>query len=177
MFPLKITKYIWRKCIEQSSTAVKVRYYRKQGIKIGENCLIGVLSYASEPYLIEIGNHVAIADNVLFITHDGGLWCFSDDSPDDDYFGMIKIGNNVHVGMKCTFLPHTSIGNNSIIGAGSVVRGKFPDNSVIIGNPAKVVTNINIQKFLYSQIPGRLRTAKMDFEKKEIIVKKYFGIE
>jgi acetyltransferase-like isoleucine patch superfamily enzyme len=173
----RLFKYLWKLYIRRSSISVRIRYYRQLGIKIGENCLIGELSFASEPYLIEIGSHVAIADDTLFITHDAGLWCFSDDSPDDDLFGMIKIGNNVHIGMKCIFLPHTSIGNNCIIGAGSVVRGKFPNNSVIMGNPAQVVTNINVQKFIYSQLQGRLRTAKMAFEKKEPIVKKYFGIE
>lgn len=37
---------------------------------------------------------------------------------------------------------NTHIGNNSIVGAGSVVHGTFPDNSVIAGNPAKVVCSI-----------------------------------
>ena len=45
----------------------------------------------------------------------------------------------VFVGADCTFLPNTFVGNNCIIGAGSVVRGRFPDNSVIVGNPAKVL--------------------------------------
>jgi acetyltransferase-like isoleucine patch superfamily enzyme len=177
MFLSRIIKRFWRFYIENSRIAVKIKYFRKQGIKIGENCLVGGrMSYTNEAYLIEIGNHVAIADDVLFITHDGGLWCFSEDSPDDDIFGKIKIGNNVHIGMKCIFLLNTSIGNNCIIGAGSVVRGKFPDNSVILGNPAKVVTNMNVQKLMYSQSPGRLRTAKLTDHQKKPIVKKHFGI-
>jgi acetyltransferase-like isoleucine patch superfamily enzyme len=146
-------------------------------MKIGKNCILGGLSYTNEAYLIEIGDHVAIANDVLFITHDGGLWCFCEESPDDDLFGKIKIGNNVHVGMKCIFLPNTSIGNNCIIGAGSVVRGKFPDNSVIFGNPAQIVTKMSVQKLLYSQNPGRLRTAKMTDLQKKPIVKKHFSVE
>jgi acetyltransferase-like isoleucine patch superfamily enzyme len=173
----RIIKRIWKFYIEKSSTAKKIKYFRKQGMIIGENCLLGGLSYTNEAYLIEIGDHVAIAGGTLFITHDGGLWCFSEESPDDDLFGKIKIGNNVHIGMKCIFLPNTSIGNNCIIGAGSVVRGKFPDNSVIFGNPAQIVTKMNVQKLIYSQNPGRLRTAKMTDLQKEPIVKKHFGID
>jgi acetyltransferase-like isoleucine patch superfamily enzyme len=173
----RLFKRIWRYYIDKSSSAVKIRYLRKQGIKIGDNCLVAGLSYTNEAYLIEIGNHVAIADNALFITHDGGIWCYSDDPPNDDIFGRIKIGNNVHIGMQCIFLPNTTIGDNCIIGAGSVVRGKFPDNSVILGNPAKVMTNISVQKLLYSQNPGRLRTARLTDQQKEPIVKKHFGIK
>jgi acetyltransferase-like isoleucine patch superfamily enzyme len=146
-------------------------------MKIGENCLVSKLSYTDEAYLIEIGNHVAIADNALFITHDGGIWCLSEDPPVEDIFGMIKIGNNVHIGMQCTFLPNTTIGDNSMIGAGSVVRGRFPDNSIILGNPAKVVTSMSVQKLLYNQSPGRIRTAKLTDKQKKPIVKKHFGIE
>ena len=57
-------------------------------------------------------------------------------------FGKIKIGDNVFIGMNSLILPGTTIGNNVIIGAGSVVRGKIPDNSIYSGNPAVFVANI-----------------------------------
>ena len=178
MILTRILTCIWRFYINHSSSSVKINYLRRQGMKIGEQCFVaGILSYTNEAYLVEIGNHVAIADGALFITHDGGIFCFSEEPSDDDIFGKIKIGNNVHIGMQCTFLPNTSIGDNCMIGAGSVVRGKFPDNSVILGNPAKVVTTMSIQKLLYRQSPGRLRTAKLTDQEKMPIVKKHFGIE
>lgn len=173
----RLINRIYRFYVDKSSSAVKIKYLRGQGMKIGENCMVAKISYTNEAYLIEIGNHVAIADGALFITHDGGLWCFSEDTPDYDLFGKITIGNNVHIGMQCIFLPNTSIGDNCLIGAGSVVRGKFPENSVIMGNPAKVVTSTSIQKFLYSQNPGRLNTAKLSDQQKKPIVMKHFGIE
>jgi acetyltransferase-like isoleucine patch superfamily enzyme len=94
-----------------------------------------------------------------------------------DVFGKIKIGNNVFIGNNCTILPNTVIGNNSVVGAGSVVRGKFPENSVIFGNPAKVVLNMNVQKFLYLQNPGLMQTSNLSDSKKKTIIKKHFGIE
>jgi acetyltransferase-like isoleucine patch superfamily enzyme len=172
----RIYNYLERLYVEKSGTEVQIRYLRKKGMKIGENCRLGGLTYTNEAYLINIGNHVATADGVVFITHDAGLWCFSEQTPEDDVFGKIVIGNNVMIGRNCIFLPNTTVGNNCIIGAGSVVRGKFPDNSVIIGNPAQVVSTMNIQKLLYNQNPGRLKTAKLTDKQKEPIVKKHFGI-
>lgn len=56
--------------------------------------------------------------------------------------GEIHIGDNVFIGANSFILPGTEIGNNCIIGAGSVVRGKIPDGSVVIGNPATIVSNV-----------------------------------
>ena len=172
-----ILNRIYRLSVEFLGSDARIGYFRKQGMKIGENCLIAGLYYTDEAYLIQIGDHVAIAAGTKFITHDGGLWCFNQDPQEEDLFGMIKIGNNVHIGMNCILLPNTTIGNNCIIAAGSIVRGTFPDNSVILGNPAKVVTNMSIQRLIYSQNPNRLRTARLSDKEKKPIVKKHFGIE
>ena len=53
----------------------------------------------------------------------------------------IKVGKDSFVGARATLLPGTEIGENCIIGAGSVVKGKIPDNSIVIGNPARVIGN------------------------------------
>ena len=54
----------------------------------------------------------------------------------------IIIGNNVWVGAKATFLDGCIVGNNSIVAAGAVVNGVYPDNSIIAGVPAKVLKSI-----------------------------------
>ncbi|MEI6285442.1 MAG: DapH/DapD/GlmU-related protein [Bacillota bacterium] len=51
----------------------------------------------------------------------------------------VIIGDNVWIGWGAIILKGVEIGNNSIVAAGSVVTGKFPDNVIIAGNPAKVV--------------------------------------
>jgi len=163
--------------LRKASSERKIKYLRKQGMKIGENCLFNTMSFSTEPYLIEIGNHVAIAGGTEIVTHDGAIWCFRDEIPNADVFGKIKLGNNVFIGDNCTILPNTIIGDNCIVGAGSVVRGKFPENSVIIGNPAKVVLKMSMQKFLYLQNPGLLKTQNLTDSKKAKILKRHFGIE
>lgn len=44
--------------------------------------------------------------------------------------------------MNLIILKGTKIGNNVVVGAGSVVNGSFPDNCIIAGNPAKIVKQI-----------------------------------
>ncbi len=51
----------------------------------------------------------------------------------------ITIGNNVWIGANCTILPTVSIGDNVVIGAGSIVTKDIPANTVAFGNPCKVV--------------------------------------
>lgn len=160
--------------IEKSDSDQKINFFRKQGVKIGENCTLETMSFSTEPYLITIGNHVGVSNGTVFITHDAGIRCFREEFPEDDIFGEIKIGDNVFIGINCTILPNTLVGTNCIIGAGSIVRGTFPDNSVIVGNPAKVVTNMGTMRLLYQQNPGRIKTALLSDPMKKPHVMKHF---
>jgi acetyltransferase-like isoleucine patch superfamily enzyme len=163
--------------MQKASMKKKISFLRKLGMKIGQDCHINTMSFSTEPFLIEIGDHVAIAGGTVFITHDGAIWCFRDEFSNADLFGKIKIGNNVFIGNNSIILSNTEIGDNCIVGAGSVVRGKFQSNSVIIGNPAKVVSNMNIQKFLYRQNLGLLKIKNLSDSQKNEIIKKHFNIE
>lgn len=55
----------------------------------------------------------------------------------------ILIGDNCFIGMNSIILKGTTLGNNVVVGAGSVVHGKFPDNCIIAGNPAKIIRQID----------------------------------
>ena len=56
----------------------------------------------------------------------------------------VHIGNNVFIGINSIILMGTELGDNTIVGAGSVVKGKFPSNVVIAGCPARVVCTLDI---------------------------------
>ena len=58
------------------------------------------------------------------------------------YKELPKIGNNVYIGSNSTVIGNIQIGNNVIVGAGSVVVKNIPDNSVVVGNPARIIRNI-----------------------------------
>ncbi|PID91649.1 MAG: acetyltransferase [Bacteroidetes bacterium] len=160
---------------DKSGSKKRIAYLRRQGMQIGERCLLNTMSFSTEPYLVRIGDHCAIANGTVFLTHDGGIRCFREDFPKDDLFARIEIGNNVFIGANCTVLPGTVVGENCIVGAGSVLRGTYPRDSVIFGNPAKVVMAMRVQKMMYKQSRNRLPTAGMSDPAKKPIVIEHFA--
>jgi acetyltransferase-like isoleucine patch superfamily enzyme len=119
-----------------------VGYARHLGVTVGQDCRLIKVSYSSEPYLIEIGNHVT-ATSVRFETHDGGVWVFREQYPDIDVVKGIKIGNNVFIGYGSIIMPGVTIGDNVVIGAGSVVTKSFEGDCVIAGVPARVIKSLD----------------------------------
>ena len=117
-------------------------YFRKKGYDVGKNNRIFIRDLGSEPYLVKIGNHVAIAAGVSFITHDGGCFIFRNEHPDLHVFGKIEIKDNCMIGMNSIILPNVTIGPNSVVGAGSVVAEDVPPNMVVGGVPAKIICPI-----------------------------------
>ena len=123
-----------------------VAYWRSKGAVIGEGCEIyPTVAFGSEPYLVQIGDHVRLSGGIRIITHDGGVWVLrhmKEEYKDIDIFAGVKIGNNVHVGTGVTIMPGVTIGSNVIIGCDAVVTKDIPDNSIAVGVPAKVVQTI-----------------------------------
>jgi acetyltransferase-like isoleucine patch superfamily enzyme len=112
-------------------------YFKKQGAQIGEGCYFAIRNLGPEPYLIKIGNNVAVTSGVLFNTHDGGTWIFRDEFPDLRLFGPIVINDNCIIGSNAQIFPNVTIGPNSIVGGGSVVITDVPPNTIVMGVPAR----------------------------------------
>ena len=147
---------------------------KKSGVKIGTNCEIyRDVNFGSEPYLIIIGDHVRITNGVKFCTHDGGMLVLrrcKDDMKNADKFGAIHVGNNVHIGWNTIVMPGVTIGNNCIIGCGSVVTKNIPDNTVACGVPARPVKTI--EEYYQGNFPFVLHTAGMRQDaKKKVLLK------
>jgi acetyltransferase-like isoleucine patch superfamily enzyme len=169
---VKVSKYLFKTL----SNNYRVKASRKLGVKLGDKCRIsGGVEWSTEPYLIEIGDHVTIAGGVIFLTHDGAIWVFRDKEPNIDLFGKIKVGNNCVIALNTLIMPNTTIGNNCVIGAGAVVRGVIPDNSVVIGNPGKVVMSTAIYYAMIKNNPGKIHTANIPDKKKKAIVLEHFS--
>ena len=128
----------------------KISVYRKHGMKIGNGCSINTWNFLEECYLIEIGDNVQITAGVRIFTHGGG-YVLRKLCPNFDCFGKVCIGNNVYIGNNAMIMPGITIGDNVVIGAGSIVTKNVPDNVVIAGNPAKIVCSIDNYRDKYLQ--------------------------
>jgi maltose O-acetyltransferase len=109
--------------------------YRIRGVEIGQNCHIYGSIDDGHEFLVTIGDNVTLASGCKLLTHDGSTKKIIGYSR----VGKIDIGNDVFIGASSIVLPNIKIGNRVIIGAGSVVTKDIPDNSVAVGNPAKVI--------------------------------------
>ena len=113
-------------------------YFRKAGMKIGENCNICCNIMTAEPYMIEIGNNVTISGNVVFVTHDNSVAKLF--GVGNDLYGRITVGDNCFIGLNATIMYGVTLADNVIVGSGSVVTKSVTKSNVIIaGNPAKIV--------------------------------------
>lgn len=143
-----LVEKIKRKYVEFRGGETYLNYLRKKGVRIGEKCTIGppktVVIDCSRPYLVEIGNNVRLNYGLTLMTHDFTTMVFK--SYYGDFLpasGKIKIGNNVYFGRNCTVLKGVTIGDNCIIGYGSLVMKDIPNNSVVAGSPAKVICTLD----------------------------------
>jgi acetyltransferase-like isoleucine patch superfamily enzyme len=112
-------------------------YHRRAGAQIGDHCYIIPTSLGTEPYLVRIGNHVAIAAGVSFITHDGAAWVFRHETPDLQVYGPIVIHDNCFIGAHAILCPNIHIGPNSVVAAGSLVISDVPPDTIVAGVPAR----------------------------------------
>ncbi len=113
---------------------------------VGNNFFFQPRIIPDEPKLISFGNNVSVASGVTFVTHDVIDKVLSKMESNFNFnynCAPIQIGNNVFIGCNVTILPNVQIGNNVIIAAGSIVTKDVPDNSVVGGNPAKVIGNFS----------------------------------
>lgn len=106
--------------------------YARKGIYIGENTCIGgnckILDNDFHPIDIETRNRL------LMDVHGGD----SDLIPAKE----ISIGKNCFIGCNTIILKGTVLGDGCVVGAGATVSGKFEDNCVVAGNPAKVIRKL-----------------------------------
>lgn len=151
-----------------SQLKLREEIIRKVFAEVGENCYIeppfhanwgcnmhvGKNFYANfnltvvDDADIFIGDGVMIAPNVVLATGTHPI-CPDLRDPTYQYNLPIHIGNRVWIGAGAIILPGVTIGNDSVIGAGSVVTKDIPSGVVAVGNPCRVLREINEYDYEY----------------------------
>lgn len=141
-----------------------VEITNKKAVSIGENSIIykACTIYLSKSGYFSIGNHSHIApygyflvqDQLLNIGHNVAIgpfcsfFCVSNGTHSTLLFkdqyekGNIQIGNNVFIGAHCVILPGTTISDNVVVAANSVVKGYLESGFLYAGSPAKAVKKL-----------------------------------
>lgn len=111
------------------------------GMTVGKNFdrLNGVILDPSHCWLIEIGDNVTMAPRVHILCHDASTKGFLNYTK----IGRVTIGNDVFIGADAVVMPGVTIGNRVIIGANSTVTHDVPDNTVVVGAPARVLCSVD----------------------------------
>jgi len=132
-------------CMLNSSS--RNRYLKKHQIfqEMGDNVFFQPRIIPSDPKLIKFHNNIVVTSNVTFVTHDVFHLGLNNLGKGDFSYeqSCIEVMDNVFIGCNTTILGNVKIGPNVLIGAGSVVTKDVPENSVVMGNPARVVSTFD----------------------------------
>ncbi len=160
---------------------------KEKGVSIGEDVFLyrpyNTTIDIQNPHLLSIGNHVMITGPVTILTHDYSWsvlkrkygYIVGNQKP-------VKIGNNVFIGWGATILAGTTIEDNTVIGANSVVHGHLEGDAVYAGNPAKYL--MTIDEFYKKRVDSQLEEAFQvvreyknktgDYPKKELLCEYFY---
>lgn len=108
--------------------------------QIGNGVLIAPLSQLSTD--TTISNNCILLPN-SYVGHDSFLDHFAHVATNAVIGANVHVGKGVHIGTNATIREKVKIGNYSLVGAGAVVLNDVPENSVVVGNPAKILKKLN----------------------------------
>ena len=138
-------KLIWKARKAIATPAERAQLFREEGVRIGPGTVVyRDVEFGSEPYLVSIGAGCQITDGCRFVTH-GGMFVYRNRPglANADYFKPVSVGNNVYVGLRSILLPGARVGDNVLIGAGSVVSGEIPPGVVAAGVPCRPIRTLD----------------------------------
>lgn len=131
---MRIRSFLWRKLVKVYPWYLR-RVYK---MDLGENVKISWKAHLDKsinPKGIHIGDGTRVLNGAVILSHDACRGLKTD----------TVIGKNCIIGVRSIILPGITIGESSIVGAGAVVTKDVPSNCIVVGNPAKVISeNIKV---------------------------------
>ena len=142
-YSVKLNNRLIRNTRISESTAI----VGEENLKLSENVFIGHFNFIEASNGIEIGEGCQITNYISILSHSSHNSIryygkhYRTSGPDLKGYikGTVFIGKYTFIGPHVTIMPNTSIGKGSIVSAFSLVKGDFPDFSIIAGNPAVVI--------------------------------------
>jgi acetyltransferase-like isoleucine patch superfamily enzyme len=118
-----------------SALHMQVRFFNPQGVKIGQDTVVGFRSFLDGRENLTIGDHVDIASEVMIYNseHDLSSQEFAASS------STVDIGDYVFIGPRAIILPGVKIGRGAVVAAAAVVTKDVPEFAIVGGVPAKVI--------------------------------------
>lgn len=120
-------------------------YLKKQGRlhAQGDGCFISKAANIPDPHLVSIGSNVWITSGCQLLCHDASVIMINKMRKAHlDRVAPIVMGNDCFLGNNSVILPGITLGSQTIVGAGSVVTKDVPDDSVVAGNPARLICSL-----------------------------------
>lgn len=133
------------------ATTKRAKYWKKCGAHINGTIHIGYNVYfdASNADYIHIEDGVWITANCIILCHkrDTKQYYVGDDYNKLPYFHkLVTLKKGCSIGMGSIIMPGVTVGEGAMVGAGSVVTRDVPAWTIVTGNPAKVVKEIQVRK-------------------------------
>lgn len=156
---LLLPKAIFRRFGRMSWIEPPVHVSLGKNTSIGDYCYLNFNSVLLDDWTITIGDHVLFGPNVTVLTVEHPLHV-SQRCHGESYAAPVVIRDGVWVASGATILPGVTIGENSVIGAGSVVTRDIPANVLAMGTPCRVVREIgeadriDLDEFVFSRGRG-----------------------
>lgn len=127
-------------------------FFQPKNITIGQDTIVGDHAFLDGRAPLIIGNHVAIASQVLIYNSEHNIH-----SPNfDPLEEPVEIGDYVFIGARAIILPGIKIGKGAVVAAGAVVTKDVPEMTIVGGVPAKTIGQRKISQFKYRLGRARL---------------------
>jgi acetyltransferase-like isoleucine patch superfamily enzyme len=119
----------------------RIECLRSGRISIGENVSIGHNLFMQTSSSVDIGSNVNISANVFIGSTDYSIKPYDGESylKQEEVERPVVIGDGVFIGYGVTILPGTCLSKGCVVGANSVVKGRFESGSIIAGSPARLI--------------------------------------